>query len=473
MTSGKHDPVKAELAAALGPKGWTEDATRLAPLLTDARGRYRGKALGLAEPASTAEVAETVRICAKHRIGIVPQGGNTGLVGGATPHAAGDEILLRVRRMNRVRELDTANDTITVEAGAILADVQAEAAHAGRLFPLSLASEGSAEIGGVLSTNAGGNAVLRYGNARELTLGLEVVLGDGRVWNGLRGLRKDNTGYDLKQLFLGAEGTLGIITAAVLKLFAAPREVATAFVALADPKAGLTLLDLARKSGGESVTAFELLPRIGIDFVLAHTPGTRDPFRERYPWYVLVELASASADGGMKPLLLGLLEKATAEGLIENAAVAETIAQRAAFWRLRDSLPEAQKQEGGSIKHDVSVPVSKIPEFMERATALVTKKLPGVRIVAFGHVGDGNLHFNLSQPEKADLRAYLEKWDEVNGWIHDIAVGLGGSFSAEHGIGQVKRDALRHYKSKVEIDLMQRLKDALDPYGILNPGKVL
>ncbi|MGB1547551.1 MAG: FAD-binding oxidoreductase [Alphaproteobacteria bacterium] len=463
----------AGLKAILGPKGWTEEAGALAPLLTDARGRYRGRALGLARPASTEETAQVVGLCARHRIGIVPQGGNTGLVGGATPEGPGNEILLQMGRMNRIRDLDLANDTMTVEAGAILADVQAAAQAADRLFPLSLASEGSAEIGGVLSTNAGGNAVLRYGNARELVLGLEVVLGDGRIWQGLRGLRKDNTGYDLKQLFLGAEGTLGILTAAVLKLFPAPSARASAFLAVESPKAAVALLGLAKQAAGETLTSFELLPRLGLDFVLAHIPGTRDPLRERHPWYVLIELAAAGPNESLQSRLVGLLEKAMAGGLLRDAALAETIEQRDAFWRLRDSLPEAQKHEGGSIKHDIAVPVSQIPDFLARASALVEEKLPGVRICAFGHLGDGNLHFNLSQPQDADTQAYLARWDEVNGWIHDLVVSMGGSFAAEHGIGRMKRDALAHYKSEIEIEMMRRLKTAFDPAGILNPGKIL
>lgn len=463
----------AELQTALGFKGWSEDKALLAPHLIDARGRYRGKALGLARPASTEETTRLVRICAAHGIGIVPQGGNTGLVGGATPEGPGNEVLLQMGRMNHIRMIDLANDTMTVEAGAILADVQSAALDDDRFFPLSLASEGSAQIGGVLSTNAGGNAVLRYGNARELVLGLEVVLGDGSVWNGLKGLRKDNAGYDLKQVFIGAEGTLGILTAAVLKLFPAPREWATALVAVPNPKAAIELLCLAKCEGGEALSAFELMPRIGLDFVLAHIAGTRDPLSARHAWYVLVELTASGVGDRLKPLLVRLLEKGVAEGFLLDATVAETIEQKNAFWRLRDSLPEAQKHEGASIKHDISVPVSKIPEFMERATALVHDRLLGARICAFGHVGDGNLHFNLSQPKGADEGDFLKKWESVNAWIHDLAIQLDGSFSAEHGVGQMKRAELQRHKSKVEIELMRRLKSAFDPKGILNPGKIL
>jgi len=461
------------LAAALGPKGWSEDAAALDPHLVDARERYKGQALGLARPKSTEEVAFVVRICAEHGIGIVPQGGNTGLVGGATPQGPGNEILIQLGRMNRILALDADNDTMTVEAGCVLADIQAAAERAERLFPLRLASEGSAQIGGVLSTNAGGNAVLRYGNARELVLGLEVVLADGSIWNGLRGLLKDNTGYDLKQLFIGAEGTLGIVTAAVLKLFPAPRDTATAFAAISDPKAAIELLRLAKAEAGAHLTAFELLPRIGLDFVLAHIPGTRDPLAAPHDWYALLECTSPSTASPLQPLLVALLEKANALGLLQDAAIAETLEQKNAFWRLRDSLPEAQKQEGGSIKHDVSVPVSKLPEFMDRATALVAEKLPGVRVVAFGHAGDGNLHFNLSQPEGANKETFLAKWESVNRWVHDLAVEMGGSFAAEHGVGQMKRAALAHYKSETEIALMTRLKRALDPNALLNPGKIL
>jgi D-lactate dehydrogenase (cytochrome) len=461
----------ARIREVVGRNGWSTDPAELAPRLEEARGLFHGRCLMLVSPASTAELAAVVRICAKAGIPIVPQGGNTGRCGGAVPHPHGREILLSLHRLNRIRAVDPVDYTITVEAGVVLARVQAAAEEVDRLFPLSLGAEGSCQIGGNLSSNAGGNAVLRYGNARDLALGLEVVLPDGRVWDGLRALRKDNTGYDLKHLFIGAEGTLGIITAAVLKLFPRPRDLATAFVAVTSPEAALALLARARAASGDRVTGFELIPRIGLEFTLAHVPGTVDPLAEQHETNVLVELSGAAA--GMSARLEAFLAEAHEDGLVRDAAVAQSEAQRRAFWHLREAMVEAQTLEGASLKHDVSVPVSRVPAFLERTSARCRAALPTVRIVAFGHIGDGNIHFNLSQPIGMDERAFLARRPAFRRIVHDTACALGGSFSAEHGIGQLKRDELARYKSPVEIDLMRRIKAALDPAGLMNPGKVL
>ncbi len=461
------------IRAVVGPAGWTTDPDEMAPHLVEERGLYRGRALMVVRPASTQQVADIVRICAEAELPIVPQGGNTGLVGGGVPHEQGDEIVLNLSRMNRVRAVDPLNHTITVEAGCILADVQRAAEQADRLFPLSLGAEGTCQIGGNLSTNAGGIGVLRYGVARDLVLGLEVVLPDGRIWDGLTGLRKDNTGYDLKHLFIGAEGTLGIITATVLKLFPRPRSVETAFIGVPDPAAAIELLARMRAGTGDCVTAFELISRTGLEMVLRHIPGTTDPLADRHPWYVLMEASSGEATGGLRTNVETVLAEAAEAGLVRDATIAASGEQARALWRLRETLPEAQKPEGGSIKHDVSVPVSKVPEFIARATSACEAALPGIRVVAFGHVGDGNIHFNLSQPIGADRDAYLARWAEFNRIVHDIVADLGGSISAEHGIGRLKRDELVRYKSPVAIEVMRTLKRALDPKGIMNPGKVI
>jgi len=456
----------------VGAKGIVPEA-ETAPYLADQRGLYVGKAALVVRPGSVAEVAEVVRLCAAARLAIVPQGGNTGLVGASVPFERGDEILLNLGRLNRVREIDALNDTLTVEAGCILAEVQKAAADADRLFPLTMASEGSCQIGGALSTNAGGTAVLRYGTARDLVLGLEVVLADGRVLDLLSRLRKDNTGYDLKQLFLGAEGTLGIITAAVLKLFPRPRGVATALVALRDLAAAPELLARARAASGDAVVAFELMSGFCLDLVLRHVPGTANPLSRRFDQLVLLELAGAEAGGGLSERLERLLAQALEAGLIRDAAVAASEAQRASLWRLRESLPEAQKHEGASIKHDIAVPVSAVPAFIDEASRRVAAELPGIRVVAFGHAGDGNIHFNLSQPEGADGAAFLAQWGRFNRIVHDIALSFGGTISAEHGIGRLKREELVRTAAPLEIEVMRRLKAALDPLGILNPGKVI
>ncbi len=459
------------LKSAAGIGGWSEDTAEIAPLVAEWRGKYQGRTPLLLKPDSVEAIAAVVRICAETRTAIVPQGGNTGLVGGQTPSAQGDEILLSLRRLNRVRNVDALGNTMTLDAGVILADAQTAANDADRLFPLSLASEGSATIGGLISTNAGGTGVLAYGNTRELALGLEVVLPDGRVWHGLSGLRKDNTGYDLKQFFIGAEGTLGIVTAATLKLFARPAAIETAFAAVPTVQAAVELLSFAQTHGG-TVTAFELIPRIGLDFVLRHVPGTRDPLGAAHPWYVLIDISLKA--GEATGVAADLLVEAANKRLILDGVVAQSEAQARALWKLRDEVSGAQKPEGGSIKHDVSVPLSAIPAFIERAGAAVAKLVPGARPVPFGHIGDGNIHFNISQPTGVDTQTFLARWYEVSRAVHDIVVhDFNGSISAEHGVGQMKVDEIAHYKSSEAIDTMRAIKQALDPLNIMNPGKVV
>ncbi len=463
----------ARLEAVVGPKGLLAEAEAMAPHLHDRRERYRARARAVVKPANTEEVAEVVRICAAARVPIVPQGGNTGLVGGGIPDEDGRAVVLSLARMNRIRGLDPVNDTMTVEAGCILQNLQAVAAEADRLFPLSLGAEGSCMIGGNLSTNAGGIQVLRYGNARELTLGLEVVLPDGRVWDGLRGLRKDNTGYDLKQLFIGAEGTLGVITAAVLRLYPRPRASATAFIAVPEVAAAVALLGALRAGSGEAVTSFELIPRLGLDFALRHVPGITDPLAARHDWYVLAELWASAENARLGETLEAVLAEALEAGLVVDAALAASEAQAQAFWRIREGLVEAQKFEGGSIKHDIAVPISAVAEFVERVTAAVEARVPGVRSLVFGHIGDGNIHLNLTQPEGADTATFLARWDELRRVVYDVVVDLNGSISAEHGIGRLNLEINLRTKSEVEIDLMRKIKRALDPENLMNPGRVV
>jgi FAD/FMN-containing dehydrogenase len=447
-----------------------------APYCTDWRGRYAGQPLCVVKPASTAEVAAVVQACAAAGIAVVPQGGNTGLCGGATPlgadHLPGGEVLVSLTRLNRIRAIDTDNNTLTVEAGCTLAAVQEAAASAGRLFPLSLAAEGTATIGGNLATNAGGVQVLRYGNARELCLGLEVVLPDGRIWNGLRSLRKDNTGYDMKQLFIGAEGTLGLITAAVLKLFSRPRQIATAWVTLESPAHAVALLTRLREKIGGRVTAFELVSRPALELVLKHIPGSRDPLATRSDWQVLIEL-SDTMDSDLDAPLEAVLAEAIEAGAATDAVIAKSENQSQALWALRENISEAQKIEGLSIKHDISVPVSHLAEFITRTDAALASAFPGVRIVCFGHLGDGNLHYNQSKPAVQDNAGFIAQTAAVNRLVHDLAHELGGSISAEHGLGQLKRAEILRYKSTVEMDMMRAIKHALDPRHIMNPGKVL
>lgn len=446
------------------------DASDVAPYVTDWRGRYSGSALAIVSPGDTPQVAEVVRLCAEAGAAIVPQGGNTGLCGGATPIHG--EVVLSLTRLNRVRDIDVANNTMTVEAGCTLAAVQEAAVQAGRLFPLSLAAEGTATIGGNLSTNAGGVQVLRYGNARELCLGLEVVLPDGRIWDGLRGLRKDNTGYDLKHLFIGAEGTLGVVTAAVLKLYSLPHQVAVAWVGVPSPAAAVALLTRLRERIGGRITAFELIGRSALDLVLQNIPHSRDPLPGCSSWQVLIELADTMATELQVPLQEVLVEAIEA-GEAADAALAHSEAQALDFWRLRENISAAQKIEGVSIKHDISLPVSRIPEFVERCDAMLEAAYPGLRIVCFGHLGDGNLHYNQSKPAKQDNAEFIGQSEAVNRLVHDLVAALGGSISAEHGLGQLKRDEVRRYKSQVEMDMMCAVKKALDPKGLMNPGKVL
>ncbi|MBK9445510.1 MAG: FAD-binding oxidoreductase [Betaproteobacteria bacterium] len=444
----------------------------MAPYLVDWRGRYRGAARCVVRPGSTSEVAAVVRACAEAGAPMVPQGGNTSLCGAATPDADGAAVVISLSRLNRIRALDPENNTITIEAGCVLASVQAAANEAGRLFPLSLAAEGSAQIGGNLSTNAGGVQVLRYGNTRELTLGLEVVLPSGEIWNGLRGLRKDNTGYDLKHLFIGAEGTLGIITAATMRLFPQPSAVATAWVAVSSPQAAIALLTSLQGEFGPLLTACELVSETSLGLVVQNIPGAKRPLSES-PWYVLVELSSGGGDGDLGAWLEAFLAQALEAGRCTDAALAQSEAQAGLLWALRENISEAQKIEGISIKHDVSLPISRIPEFLRQADAALAAAHPGLRVVAFGHVGDGNLHYNLSMPADTDNDALIAQQPAINRQVHDLVHAHGGSISAEHGIGQLKREEILRYKSPVEMEMMRAIKRALDPRGLMNPGKVL
>jgi FAD/FMN-containing dehydrogenase len=461
------------LKAIVGERGLVTAEHERKPFETDWRDQYHGRAAAVVKPASTDEVARVVTLLAQEKIAMVPQGGNTSLCGASVPDASGTQVIINLSRMNRVRQVDPDNNTMTVEAGCILETLQGVADQHGRFFPLSLGAQGSCEIGGNLSTNAGGTAVLRYGNTRELVLGLEVVLADGRVWNGLRGLRKDNTGYDLKHLFVGAEGTLGIITAAVLKLFPKPRSRATAFVAIEDPAAAVTLLGKLRESCGERITGYELIARVCVDLVLKHMPATRDPLPTRHPWYVLVELSDSAPGDAVGELLEASLGEAAEGGLIIDAMIAATEAQRDALWQMREDISESQKLDGVSIKHDVSVPVSRVPDLIAKATAALEARFPDIRIVAFGHVGDGNIHYNCSKSERQDAAQFFAEAPQVNHLVYEVVNALGGSISAEHGLGVMKRDEIKLYKSPLELDLMRSIKRTLDPYGLMNPGKVL
>ncbi len=469
------DPgVMRALKETVGERGWQDDPQALEPHLTEWRGLFRGTTPLMVAPATPAEAARVIAICAAAGIGVVPQGGNTGLAGGAIPGlSGGQEILLSSHRLTRIRELDRENFTVTAEAGVILADLQAAATAAELYFPLSLAAEGSCRIGGNISTNAGGTNVLRYGNTRDLVLGLEVVLPDGSLWEGLHGLRKDNTGYDLKQWFIGAEGTLGFITAATLKLFPAARSRATAWLAVSDPRAAVAVYGECRRQMGDEMVAFELMPARAIVMVTTHIAGCRDPLDTRQPWHVLVEFTSGRDQAALDEQLLAFLETQLQSGQVDDGVVAASDSQRDNLWRLRHSISEAQKLAGASIKHDIAVPVSRIPVFLDRADAAVQAAVPGVRPVPFGHLGDGNLHYNLTQPEGMDSQAFLDRWDELNAIVHGLAVELGGSFSAEHGIGYLKTGELERLKSPVELGAMRAIKQALDPAGIMNPGKVI
>ena len=460
------------LADIVGAQNVITDAETMHPYLGDWRGRYRGAARCVVRPGTTAEVSAIVRACSAAGVAMLPQGGNTSHCGASIPDKSGKTVLISLSRLNKIRAVDAANNTITVEAGCVLQNLQEAALAVDRLFPLSLAAEGSCQIGGNLSTNAGGVQVLRYGNARELVLGLEVVLPDGEVWNGLRGLRKDNTGYDLKQLFIGAEGTLGIITAAVVKLFPLPRSTATAWLAIASPQAAIGLLNGLQAAFGAMLTACELVSDISLGMVLKHIPGAQPPL-EKSPWYLLVELSGSGEEDALRDTLATFLEPALENGTISDAVLAQSVDQAKRLWNLRESISEAQKIEGFSIKHDISVPVSRIPEFLERAGAALQHAWPGIRIVAFGHVGDGNLHYNQSKPEAGENAAFIAAQPQVNEMVHDIVHQLGGSISAEHGIGQLKREEILRYKSPLEMQMMRTIKQAFDPRGLMNPGKVV
>ena len=461
----------SDLRRTLGANAVLTEAADMARYLSDWTGAFTGNALAVVRPADTAGVAETVRRCSEAGLAVVPQGGNTGLVGGGVPDASGRSVVVSLERMRHVRALDPVGDTITVEAGVVLQTVQERAAAAGRLFPLSLGSEGSCTVGGTIATNAGGTAVLRYGMMRDLVLGLEVVLPDGRVWDGLRPLRKDNTGYDLKQLFIGAEGTLGIVTAAVLRLLPATPRRATALLALPSVEAATALLPLLRDRCGESLTTWELMSRQAVDLVLAHRPGTRDPFATVHGWYGLVELASGPGEG-LDARLEAALIAAAERDLISDAVLAASSTHRASLWALREGVSEAQKSEGMSVKHDVTLPIASLPRFVAETGQRLTARLPGVRLVAYGHVGDGNVHYNLSAPVGAEdaLRAAA---GDLTGLVYDAVASFGGSISAEHGLGVLKRDSSAAYKPEVELDLMRTLKQALDPRSLMNPGKLL
>lgn len=462
----------ARFAAIVGERYAVTDPIAQQEFLVEQRDLWHGKTPLVLRPGSTEEVAAILKLANETGTAIVPQGGNTGLVGAQVPDESNTQIIVSLKRLDRIREVDATSSTMTCEAGVVLQTAQAAADAADRLFPLSLGAEGSCTIGGNLSSNAGGTGALAYGIARDLVLGLEVVLADGRILHGLNKLKKDNTGYDLKNLFVGAEGTLGIITAATLKLFPKPRARERAFIGLPSPEAALALLNLANERAGGTVTGFEFMPRIGLEFVLRHAPGTRDPLSGAHAWYVLIELSSV-ARGGLREVLEEVLAAALEAGLIEDAAIAENLDQGIAFWRLRELLAEVQRFEGGSIKHDVSVPVNAVPALVSRGVAAAEKLIPGCRPVPFGHLGDGNVHFNISQPIGADKAAFLDRWKEMNEVIHGIVAEYGGSFSAEHGIGQLKRDGLAAVKDPVAYDLMRTLKRTLDPNGILNPGKML
>jgi FAD/FMN-containing dehydrogenase len=455
--------------AIVGPRQALTEASDVASYVTEERNLFHGRTPLVLRPGTTAEVAAICKLASEHRIALVPQGGNTGLVGGQTPHNG--EVVVSLKRLDRIREVDTASNTMTCEAGVVLQVAQQKAAEVDRLFPLSLGAEGSCTIGGNLSTNAGGTAALAYGVAREMALGLEVVLADGRVLNGLSKLKKDNTGYDLRNLFIGAEGTLGIITAATLKLFPKPRAIETAFVGLKSPAHALKLLSIAQAEAAGSLTSFELMAEIALDFSVKHGIGVRDPLSERHPWYVLMELSSPREDA--RATLEAVLEKGLEAGIVDDAALAESLSQRQGFWKLRDEMSSAQKPEGGSIKHDISVPVATVPEFIAEADAAVVKLMPGARPVPFGHLGDGNIHYNVSQPVGADTADFLARWHEVNAVVFEIVLKMGGSISAEHGIGVLKRDELPDVKDATAIALMRQLKAMFDPQGIMNPGKVL
>ena len=457
-------------AAIVGDRYAITDPVALEPYLIEGRGIYRGHSSMLLRPGSVAEVQAILKLANDTKTPLVPQGGNTGLVGGQIPFDG--ELIVSLTRLDRIREVDAASNTMTCEAGVVLAKAQDAATAVDRLFPLSLGAEGSCTIGGNLSTNAGGTGAVAYGIARDLLMGIEVVLADGRIMNLLSKLKKNNTGYDLRHIFVGAEGTLGVITAAVVKLFPRPRAVETAFIGVPSPAAAVKLLNQAQARVGGTVTSFELIVGDVIEFALKHAHGARDPLATKHPWYVLMEVSSQHSDG-LRESVEQLLADASAEGLVKDATIAASLDQAKAFWHLRHVLPEAQKPEGGSIKADLSVPIASVPQFLEEAAAAAKAIVPGCRPVPFGHLGDGNVHFNVSQPVGADKQAYLARWREMNDVVHGVVASYGGSISAEHGIGKLKRESLPKVKDPVALELMRGLKRMLDPNGILNPGKVL
>jgi FAD/FMN-containing dehydrogenase len=468
-----------KLRAIVGDKGLVLDKQGMHPYLTDWRENYLGMALAIVRPATTEEVSEVVKLCAVEKVAICPQGGNTGMSGGATPQEEGLEIVLSLTRMNRILDIDKVGYSMTVEAGVILKTIQEAASDHDRLFPLSLGAEGSCTIGGNLSTNAGGVQVLHYGNARNLVMGLEVVLPNGDIWNGMRALKKDNTGYDLRDLYLGAEGTLGIITKAILKLWPKPKDVATSWNAVASPAAAVELLSGAYAASEDNVTSCELMGRQGIELVLKNIPGATDPLADKHDWYVLLEWSSArppregANQSGLREKMEAYLGEAMEKGLVLDAVIAQNEAQARAFWALRENHSESQKREGPSIKHDISVSVSKLPEFVTEGLAVMNKMLPGCRPVPFGHVGDGNLHFNCQSPPDWSKPQFMHHAEAISSAIYDLVTSYGGSISAEHGIGRIKVDELTHYRSQIELDVMRSLKRALDPHNIMNPGKVI
>ncbi|MGV2121627.1 FAD-binding oxidoreductase [Agrobacterium vitis] len=459
--------------AIVGPTNALTNQADITPYLTENRGLYHGASPLVLKPGSTEEVSRILALASETKSPIVPVSGGTGLVGGQVPRDNSSDILLSLERMNKVREVDPVGNVIVADAGCILADIQKAAADVNRLFPLSLGSEGSCRIGGNLATNAGGTAVLVYGNMRQLCLGLEVVLPTGEIWNGLRRLKKDNSGYDLRDLFIGAEGTLGVITGAVLKLYPQPLGHEVAFVGLKSPVEALALFEKASALCGPALTGFELMPRIGVDFTSRHIPNVRDPLASVHDWYVLVDIATSDAVETARTMMHDVLEQGLEAGLIEDAVVAGSVAQQKALWHMRESMSDAQKPEGGSIKHDVSVPVAQVPAFMKEAEAAVLAAMPGARVCAFGHLGDGNIHYNISQPIGADKAQFIGRWREINKVVHDIVRAHGGSISAEHGVGQLKRQELAQTRPDIETVLMTRIKHAFDPAGIMNPGKVV
>ena len=461
------------LRALAGPNGFLDQAVDIEPYTSDHRRLYKGATPLVLRPDSTAQVSAILQACNDARVGVVPVGGNTSYCGGAAPSEDGSQIVLSLARMRRIRNVDAMNFTLTAEAGCVLADVQAAAMAADRLFPMSLGSEGSCQLGGVLSTNAGGTAVLRYGMMRDLVLGLEVVLPDGRVLDGLTPLRKNNTGYDLRNLFVGAEGTLGVITAASCKLYSRPASLATAFIATPSPASAVALLSRLRAYTGDAVTTFELIPRVGLELVLKHIEGAHDPLDAKHEWYVLLEIGMGRADAGLREAVESELGGAMEAGEISDAAIAASEAQREAFWRLRELIPEAQRREGPGVKHDISVTTSELPRFIVEGQGLIAQLAPTARLVAYGHLGDGNLHFNVNAPATGDAAAFMRGARAITRAIHDLVARYDGSFSAEHGIGRLKRVELLRYKDPVALELMRTLKHALDPRGIMNPGKVL